>query len=133
MCVFQKIGNVTERYLKKNNFTVNKFVLLRIENLFFFLQIDCLDGSDESEKCETQICSSRMFRCENGNCVDKLLICNGYNDCGDNSDEGHCINFKKVESINCNDTEYKCQKNETCIPLKMRYFRIFSSSFFSIL
>lgn len=83
-------------------------------------EIDCLDGSDESEKCETQICSSRMFRCENGNCVDKLLICNGYNDCGDNSDEGHCINFKKVESINCNDTEYKCQKNETCIPLKMR-------------
>ncbi|XP_051173151.1 vitellogenin receptor-like isoform X2 [Leptopilina boulardi] len=83
-------------------------------------EIDCSDGSDEGEKCISKICSQKMFQCKNSNCVDQLLVCNGYDDCGDLSDETGCINYKKIDPINCNATEYKCNKSEICIPQNLR-------------
>ena len=38
----------------------------------------------------TGICSSDIFRCQNGNCVKSIDVCNYGNDCGDNSDEFGC-------------------------------------------
>ena len=36
-------------------------------------------------------CSSTEFRCANDNtCIRSSKRCNGYNDCGDNSDERNC-------------------------------------------
>lgn len=35
-------------------------------------------------------CGSNMFKCDNLNCVLKNYICDGYNDCGDMSDEQNC-------------------------------------------
>ena len=35
-------------------------------------------------------CSSSQFRCNNGFCTSSDNVCNGYNDCGDNSDEVKC-------------------------------------------
>lgn len=32
-------------------------------------------------------CSPQQFNCANGNCIQTSLICDGNNDCGDNSDE----------------------------------------------
>ena len=32
-------------------------------------------------------CKNEELRCENGRCVTKNLICDGYNDCGDFTDE----------------------------------------------
>ncbi|XP_022111824.1 prolow-density lipoprotein receptor-related protein 1-like [Acanthaster planci] len=48
------------------------------------------------------ICGNR-FECNNGRCVDRVWLCDGDNDCGDNSDE----------TTSCNDT--RCAENEfTC-------------------
>ena len=33
------------------------------------------------------ICPKENFVCANGKCLDAGLICNGYDECGDNSDE----------------------------------------------
>lgn len=45
----------------------------------------------------------------NGNCIPKSKICNGENDCGDNSDEQAC-----AKSSRCEPNEFKCRNNK-CI------------------
>ncbi|XP_056146818.1 complement component C6 [Lampris incognitus] len=40
------------------------------------------------------------FQCENGRCVNATLTCNKQDDCGDNSDERNCNDFKIVCPVN---------------------------------
>nr|XP_040052932.1 low-density lipoprotein receptor-related protein 2-like isoform X5 [Gasterosteus aculeatus aculeatus] len=48
---------------------------------------DCLNGADE-DQCGQTKCPSHLYRCGSGECVDPLLVCNGFTNCADNSDEG---------------------------------------------
>ena len=38
-------------------------------------------------------CGTNQFKCDNQKCVDIDSQCNGYDDCGDNSDEKNCGNI----------------------------------------
>ena len=44
-------------------------------------------------------CSSGEFRCNNGRCLDARRKCNGYDDCGDGSDEYNCGMFIELSEI----------------------------------
>lgn len=64
---------------------------------------DCEDGSDEAS-CKTSpgICSEYSFRCDNGDCVNKVNAeCDRVTDCADKSDEAYC---------NCGTRPYKLNR-----------------------
>ncbi|KAG9354028.1 hypothetical protein JZ751_012152 [Albula glossodonta] len=64
---------------------------------------ECSETLMEDRAChpstECQIervnCKDR-FKCDNGRCINPKLKCNAQNDCGDNSDERHCSQIRKV-------------------------------------
>ncbi|XP_043274893.1 very low-density lipoprotein receptor-like isoform X2 [Venturia canescens] len=56
-------------------------------------------------------CPLRQFSCDNGKCKPMPWVCDGSDDCGDNSDESPSI----CKSEECKDSEFKCS-NGKCIP-----------------
>lgn len=53
--------------------------------LFFSLCIICLLSYITG--CKSDRCSSNQFQCKNTLCVNVYSKCDGWDDCGDNSDE----------------------------------------------
>ncbi|KAG7254532.1 hypothetical protein CRUP_003859, partial [Coryphaenoides rupestris] len=79
---------------------------------------DCQDGSDELERvCADRTCPSGQIKCENTNiCIHSDDLCNGCNNCGDNSDENPLF-------CDCADgsdeAERQCATPQpTCAPLQ---------------
>ncbi|TWW66523.1 Low-density lipoprotein receptor-related protein 2 [Takifugu flavidus] len=48
---------------------------------------DCRNGVDEY-KCSRRRCASHLYQCGSGECLNPWLVCNGFTNCVDNSDEG---------------------------------------------
>lgn len=44
-------------------------------------------------------CKAEEFRCRTGRCIPTQKQCNGYNDCGDGSDESQCEKCENFHSI----------------------------------
>lgn len=66
-------------------------------------QIDCNDGTDEMG-CPS--CHVDQFRCQSGECIDKILVCDGTTHCADGHDEHNC----------CKDPQdFQCPSNKVCI------------------
>lgn len=66
-------------------------------------------------------CHSYQHRCENSRCVDMSVLCDGDDDCGDNSDETNCqfgyqnsIFNKHINTTTCGPNMFRC-KTGTCI------------------
>ena len=63
---------------------------------------DCGDGADEPAdycKSEGKTCFGDLYTCKNGNCIPRMYICDGDNDCVDNSDEDEAIHMCKFTKV----------------------------------
>ena len=59
-------------------------------------------------------CPSTNFKCRNGLCIDTSYVCDGYNDCRDNSDENNCCEILKLNLwtlIACELADKKCHSS----------------------
>ncbi|XP_038633061.1 very low-density lipoprotein receptor-like isoform X3 [Scyliorhinus canicula] len=55
-------------------------------------------------------CSENEFLCRNGHCVSAMMLCNGIDDCNDQSDERNC------SVAACGLHEFQCSNSTVCIP-----------------
>ncbi|KAK0162566.1 hypothetical protein PV327_006334 [Microctonus hyperodae] len=76
---------------------------------------DCIDKSDEkSSKCHDRnqtntsinqsTCGDNQFRCDNGQCIDDIAVCDGSTECSDRSDE----TSKTCEFTQCAPFTFRC-------------------------
>ena len=77
---------------------------------FSYSQVDCPNGEDELN-CPKVECPTNHFSCKNKNCISRAWVCDGDNDCGDNSDE-----MENCDSRICLVDEFRCSTGK-CIPI----------------
>ncbi|XP_070532290.1 very low-density lipoprotein receptor-like isoform X1 [Ptychodera flava] len=65
-------------------------------------------------------CASDMFHCDNGQCLSMYWVCDGQNDCGDNSDETDCGGHTCLardficDNGRCIHTSWVCDGGQDC-------------------
>lgn len=81
--------------------------------IFYLVTKQKFNFLDKSKQCH-----KHQHACDNGHCIDYSAMCDGINDCGDNSDEKNCkSSATKLGSIShpvCDKNMFQCNSG-TCI------------------
>ena len=67
-----------------------------VRGVFSFTAVSCISTATTAPT--TSPCYSYQFTCDNGDCKPDSYRCDGYDDCGDNSDEVGCYGSNSSDS-----------------------------------
>ncbi|CAL1300607.1 unnamed protein product, partial [Larinioides sclopetarius] len=73
---------------------------------------DCYGGESEEKNCTQEPCSITGFKCPNGTCINRVWVCNGRTDCGNNTDEQYC---DLDPFLQCPTGYIRCPSSNRCI------------------
>uniref|UniRef100_A0A3B4VCW2 Si:dkey-88l16.3 n=1 Tax=Seriola dumerili TaxID=41447 RepID=A0A3B4VCW2_SERDU len=68
---------------------------------------DCYNGVDE-DKCNQRKCPSHLYQCGSGECLEPGLVCNGFTNCADSSDEGVGCTQRNCSSPSAPQCDHHC-------------------------
>ncbi|XP_056258757.1 low-density lipoprotein receptor-related protein 2-like [Seriola aureovittata] len=68
---------------------------------------DCYNGVDE-DKCNQRKCPSHLYQCGSGECLEPGLVCNGFTNCADSSDEGVGCTRRNCSSPSAPQCDHHC-------------------------
>uniref|UniRef100_A0A673BQ75 Corin, serine peptidase n=1 Tax=Sphaeramia orbicularis TaxID=375764 RepID=A0A673BQ75_9TELE len=75
----------------------------------------------EGKSCDDEthcVCPDAEFRCDTGRCLSPDLVCDGYDDCGDMSDETHCAcrsqGLLECRNGQCIPSAFRCDGEDDC-------------------
>ncbi|GBN00823.1 hypothetical protein AVEN_208718-1 [Araneus ventricosus] len=93
---------------------------LAFATVFLFSNVDAENLRQRICKGHDGPCSFDQYRCLNNKCVQRTEMCNGRNDCGDNSDETYCSHRGNCPT----HRSFFCGKNnnyvDRCFPLSWK-------------
>ncbi|CAL1274603.1 unnamed protein product [Larinioides sclopetarius] len=95
------------------------------ETLFIFSNVDAENLRQRIFKGDDGLCGFDQYRCLNNKCIHRTEMCNGRNNCGDNSDEEYCSTYKNrcpshrpffcgTYRDKCINLSWKCDGNKDC-------------------
>ncbi|GBN27747.1 hypothetical protein AVEN_198860-1 [Araneus ventricosus] len=91
---------------------------LAFATVYIFSNVDAENLCQSISKGGDGPCSFDQYRCLNNKCVHRTDMCNGRNDCGDNSDENYCSYSNSCpthRSFFCGTNTY-----DRCIPMSWK-------------
>lgn len=81
---------------------------------------------DESGCRYIHQCPRGVFACRNGECIDAVFKCNGFDDCGDGTDERGCKEQSRHEA-QCPESQFRCRKGP-CITVHAKCDKVKAGS-----
>ncbi len=90
------------------------FVYLTATVTSSLFQDDCGDRTDEVD-CDYPKCQDGEFTCENYRCIPQSQVCNGVNDCKDNSTSDESLELCKDRNVTCASTHTSCKTTTICV------------------
>ncbi|PIK58440.1 hypothetical protein BSL78_04661 [Apostichopus japonicus] len=109
-------GEIEIQTMRPNNFELTCFQKGPVRG--FELKTGSCNASQTFGLCSlattdiVQVCADNQFRCDTGECINPVFVCDFISDCSDGSDESSCVQGDSLGlEATCGPSQFKCRDN----------------------